>query len=63
MHALSLSSYSILKVDPQQRYPTVIKTKQKNKQKILGKGENVYRVTVLLDSNVQFSTTQKRKSE
>lgn len=62
MHALSLSSYSILKVDPQQRYPTVIKTKQKNKQKILGKGENVYRVTVLLDSNVQFSTTKKRKA-
>lgn len=62
MHDLSLSSYSILKVDPQQRYPTVIKTKQKNKQKILGKGENVYRVTVLLDSNVQFSTTKKRKA-
>lgn len=41
MDALNFS-YSILKADPQQKYPIAIKTKQRSKHKILGKGENLF---------------------
>lgn len=40
MDALNLSSYLILKADPQQRYATVIKTKQRNKPNKDNAGES-----------------------